>query len=64
MKCLKHLIIVYSLMMILCSDTVTLFRDGMGLSNTELKNLNLDDDNFDDDDPEIIIHLRLMACYN
>ena len=51
-------------MMKLCSDTVTFFRDSMGLSNTELKNLNLDDDNFDDDDPEIIIHLRLMACYN
>ena len=27
----------------------------------ELKNFNLDDDNFDEDDPETIIHVRLVA---
>ena len=26
-------------------------------------NLNLDDDNFDDEDPETIIHVRLMAWH-
>ena len=32
----------------------------MGLANVNL-NVSLDDVNFDDDDPETIIHVRLMA---
>ena len=28
------------------------------------KNINLDDDNFDADDPETIIHVRLMTWCN
>ena len=35
---------------------VTFFSDDMGLNvYSNLNNINLDDDNFDDDDPEIII---------
>ena len=34
----------------------------MGLVNVDLNNVSPDDDNFDDvDDPETIIHARLMA---
>ena len=32
--------------------------------SVDLNNINLDDDNFDEDDPEIIIHVRLMAWGN
>ena len=36
------------------------------LNNThlELKNINLDDVKFDDDDTETVIHVKLMALYN
>ena len=33
----------------------------MGLANVDLNNISLDNDNFDDNDPKIIIHIRLMA---
>ena len=33
----------------------------MGLANVNLNNVSLDDVNFDDDGPETIIHVRLMA---
>ena len=36
------------------------------LNNThlDLKNINLDDVKFDDDDTETVIHVKLMALYN
>ena len=37
------------------SDIVTSFSDGMSLVIIDLNNINLDDDNFDEDDPETII---------
>ena len=36
----------------------------MGLANVDLNNISLDNDNFDDNDPKIIIHIRLMAQCN
>ena len=33
----------------------------MGLVNVDLNNVSPDDDDFDDVDPETIIHARLMA---
>ena len=33
----------------------------MGLANVNLNNVSLDDVNFDVDDPETIIHVRIMA---
>ena len=36
----------------------------MGLNAINLNNIILEDDNFDEDDPETIIHVRLMACHN
>ena len=36
----------------------------MGLVNVDLNNVSPDDDNFDDVDPETIIHARLMAWCN
>ena len=39
------------------TDTVTFFTEYMGLFNIDLN----DDDNFDNGNPETIIHVRLMA---
>ena len=37
----------------------------MGILGEDLDKINLDDDNsFDKDDPETIIHVRLLAWYN
>ena len=36
----------------------------MGLVNANVNNVSLDDDNFDDDDPETIIHTRNEAKYS
>ena len=44
-------------------DIVTFFSYSVGLCNTDLNNINLDDDNFYEDDPEIIIHVRLTAWH-
>ena len=33
----------------------------MGILNIDLNNINLDDTNYDEGDPEIIIHIRLPA---
>ena len=33
----------------------------MGLVNVDLNHVSIDDEDFDDDDPETIIHVRLMA---
>ena len=47
------------------SHTFTFFSDDMGLVAIELKNFNLDyDGNFDENDFETIIHVRLMVCWN
>ena len=45
-------------------DNVTFFRDVKGLVNVDLNNVSPDDDNFYHDDPETIVHVRLVACYN
>ena len=34
------------------------------LVNGDINNVRLNDDNFDDDDPELIIHDRLIAWYS
>ena len=36
----------------------------MGILSIDLNNINLDDVNFDRDDLETIIHVRLMAWHN
>ena len=36
----------------------------MGLVTIDLNNINFDDDNFDGDDPESIIHVRLRTWCN
>ena len=46
------------------SDNVTIFSDDMGLNTLCLGKINLDDDNFDDDDPDTIVHVRLMDWCN
>ena len=38
--------------------------DEIGILNVNCNNVDLDDANFDEDDPETIIHVRLMAWYN
>ena len=43
---------------------VTLLNDNMDLVYVDIIKVSLDDDNFDDDDPENIIHVALMACFN
>ena len=43
------------------SDNVTFSKDEMGILSVVLNDINLDDINFDEDDPETIIHVRLMA---
>ena len=35
----------------------------MGILNTGLNNINLDDTNYDKDDPEAIIHIRFLAWH-
>ena len=43
---------------------VTFFSDDMGLVNVDLNNVSLNKDNFDDDDPETVTHVRLMTWCN
>ena len=40
------------------------FSDDMGLVNADLNNASLDDDNFDNNDPETILYDRLMIWCN
>ena len=35
----------------------------MGVLNIDLNNINLDDSNYDEDDPETIIYIRLLAWH-
>ena len=46
------------------SGIVTFFSDDLILVTKDLNNINLDGDNFDENDPEIIIHDWIMACCN
>ena len=36
----------------------------MGILSIDLNNINLDDPNYDEDSPEIIIHVRLLAWHS
>ena len=40
------------------------FSDEMGIVSVDLNNINFDDVNFDGDDPETTIHVRLKAWRN
>ena len=46
------------------SDHVTSFSNDMGLVNVYLNNVSFDDINFNDNDPETIIHVRIMTSCN
>ena len=46
------------------SNNITCFGYKMGILSIDLNNINLDDVNFDEDDPEAIIHVRLMTWHN
>ena len=35
----------------------------MGIFSIDLNNINLDDTNYDEDDPGTIIHIRFLACH-
>ena len=43
---------------------VTLFSNDIGLISINHNNISLDDDNFEDYDPETINHVRVMTWYN
>ena len=45
------------------SDNVTFSSDEMGILSVDLNNINLDDVNFDEDDPETFIHVLLGVTY-
>ena len=46
------------------SDIAKFFSDARDLDTIKLNNINPDDDNFDDDNSETIIHVRLMTWCN
>ena len=46
------------------SGNVTFSSDEIGIFRIDLNNINLDDVNCDEDDPDTIIHVRLMARHN
>ena len=43
------------------SGIVIFLSDEIGVITMDFNNINLDDDNFNEDDLETIIHVRLMA---
>ena len=43
------------------SDFVTYFSDDRDLNTINFDNITIDNDNFDEDDPETIINVKLMA---
>ena len=45
------------------SDDAIFSCHGMGILSIDLINVNLDDTNYDEDDPQTIIHIRLLASY-
>ena len=46
------------------SGNVTFFSVEVGILSVDLPNINLDNVNFHEDDPETIIHVRLMTWHN
>ena len=46
------------------SDNVTFFSDDMGFAHVDLNNLSLENNHFDDDDPETIIEIRIVTWCN
>ena len=46
------------------SGNVIFSSDELGVLSIDLNNINLDDINFDEDDSETIIHVRIMAWHN
>ena len=45
------------------SDNVIFNCNGMGIRSIYLNNINLDDINYEEDDPETIIHIRILAWH-
>ena len=45
-------------------DNVTLFSNDIGLVTIDLNNINIDDDNFEEEDPETIVLIRVIVWYN
>ena len=45
------------------SDNVIFNCNGMGIRSIYLNNINLDDTNYEEDDPETIIHIRILAWH-
>ena len=45
------------------SSNVVFDCNGMGILNIDLNNINLDDTNYDEDDPDTIILIRLLASH-
>ena len=43
------------------SGNVVFNCNGMGILNIDLNNINLDDATYDEDNPDTIIHVRLLA---
>ena len=46
------------------SDNVTFFSDDMSFAYVDLNNLSLENNHFDDDDPETIIEIRIVTWCN
>ena len=46
------------------SDNATLFSDDMALNTIDFNNINLVDDDFDEEDPDTSIDVRLIAWCN
>ena len=45
------------------SSNVVFHCNGMGILNIDLINIGLDDANYDEDDPDTIIHVRILAWH-
>ena len=45
------------------SSNIVFNCNGMGILNIDLNNINLDDTNYDEDDPDTIILIRLLASH-
>ena len=45
------------------SDNAIFNCNGMGILNMDLNNINLDDTNYEEDDPDTIILIRLLAWH-
>ena len=46
------------------SSNVVFICNGMSIFNIDLNNINLDDTNYDEDDPDTIILIRLLAWHS